>query len=431
MALMASKTAWDTFAMFSGNVVSMAGAFFFFVILGRKLSLEDIGYFSALFSILLIVSDVADFGIGSSLSRFLPPLAKDKVRLLTFLKTAFTIQLVLSLVVSLVLMVFSPIISMRLFHTGSFAGLIVVVAAGTGGAIMVNFSLFTLMARVRFWSASAFSAVNGVIRFGTVGLLLLLGSLDLHSTIWGMTISFFVLAFIGLFLAGTEFLRYPVDKKDMKQLLSFSVFLALARGLTAIASKLDVLMIVSLVGPSQAGIYALASRVSSIYSLFSGSFSTVVAPRVAAFTDKDELLQFMKLILLSTLGLIGTVFIPLIFAELFMTLLFADKGLLSAPVFRVLLIGQMFFVGSIPAVTLALYHLHKPYILTINSVLQLLTVVILNYFFIPKFGAIGAAYSLVIAYALSLALTSGMCWQYWREKHGNVSADHRPHGGKK
>lgn len=418
MGLMVSKTAWDTFAMFSGNVVSMAGAFFFFVILGRRLSLEDIGYFSALFSLLLIVSDVADFGIGSSLSRFLPPLAKDRVGLLTFLKTAFSIQLTLAFAVTFLLVILSPIISTLLFHTDTFSGLVFVTAVGTAGAILVNFFLFTLMARVRFWSASIFSAINGILRFATVGLLLLLARLDLVSTVWGVTISFLILAITGLFLSGTEFLKYPVDKKNIKHLISFSVFLAMARGLTAIASKLDVLMIISLVGPAQAGIYALASRVASIYSLFSGSFSTVVAPRVAGFSGKNELLRFMKLVVLSTAGLVVTIFIPFLFAEFCMTLLFADKGVFSAPVFRVLLIGQMFFVGSIPAVTLALYHLHKPHILTINSVLQLITVVVLNFFFIPKFGAIGAAYSLVAAYAFSLALTSIMSWQYWRKKHG-------------
>jgi len=69
-----SKTARNTFLVFTGNGVSAFLSFLFTVTLVRQLSISDFGYFSALLSLLLLVTDVSDIGIGSSLSAFLPPM---------------------------------------------------------------------------------------------------------------------------------------------------------------------------------------------------------------------------------------------------------------------------------------------------------------------------------------------------------------------
>lgn len=432
MRLALSKKAWHTYAIFSGNIASMAAAFFFIVILVRTLSKIDFGYFSALFNLLLLLSDLADFGVGSSLSRFLPPLAKDKEKQQVFLKTACVLQLCLSITLAIVMAILSPWISTRMFHSEMYAGLIVIVGLGVVGSIMVNFFLSTLLAKEHFWLGSLYSGLSGIARLVAIGILALIGQLYLTPVMWAVTISFIVLAFAGLLITGTDFFSYRFNMADVRKLFSYSAFLAVARGITAISGRLDVLMIFPMVGPIATGTYATASRVASIYALFSGSFSTVVAPRVAAVESKKELISFLWMIILATVGLIATIFFPLVFARFFLVLLFGvDKGLPSVEIFRVLLVGMIFFVASIPAVSIALYHLHKPHILTVNSFLQLITVASLNLVLIPRYQAVGAAYSLIVAYALSFIVTSGMSWYYWNQRYHDVPAVDRPYGRKK
>jgi O-antigen/teichoic acid export membrane protein len=68
--LLVSVTARNTYAVFAGNRASAFFSFIFTVLLVRYLSLSDFGNFSALLSLILIVTEIADLGIGQSLSSF-------------------------------------------------------------------------------------------------------------------------------------------------------------------------------------------------------------------------------------------------------------------------------------------------------------------------------------------------------------------------
>lgn len=230
-------------------------------------------------------------------------------------------------------------------------------------------------------------------------------------------VGFIIYLIVALIILRLDFLKVKTSITDLKKILSFTYLLGIARGLTSLASRLDVLMIIALRNPTEAGIYALASRVISIYPLLAGSFSTVIAPKFSSILQIHELKVFIKKVSLATLGIICTILILIIFASKFMTALFAEKGIPTVQVFQLLLFSMIFFVGSIPPVSIAVYHLRKPQILTVNSILQLIIVVFGNLLFIPKFGYFGAAYSLILAYSITLALTTLMTFYYLKKKH--------------
>ena len=206
----------------------------------------------------------------------------------------------------------------------------------------------------------------------------------------------------------THFLGVKTNAGDLKKLFKFTIFIGIARGLTAIASRLDVLMLISLRNATEAGIYSTAAKVVSIYPLLSGSFSMVLAPKIAKIQDRRVLAAFLKKAILATALIIMSNIVMMIFAYPFIIVLFGQKAAPAVEVFRWLLLAMIFFVASIPPVTLAIYHLKKPYILSINSILQLLIVFFGNLYFIPRFGMVGPAFSLILAYALTLFLTTVM-----------------------
>ena len=230
-------------------------------------------------------------------------------------------------------------------------------------------------------------------------------------------VGFIIYLIVALIILRLDFLKVKTSITDLKKILSFTYLLGIARGLTSLASRLDVLMIIALRNPTEAGIYALASRVISIYPLLAGSFSTVIAPKFSSILQIHELKVFIKKVSLATFGIICTILILIIFASKFMTALFAEKGIPTVQVFQLLLFSMIFFVGSIPSVSIAVYHLRKPQILTVNSILQLIIVIFGNLLFIPKFGYFGAAYSLILAYSITLALTTLMTFYYLKKKH--------------
>jgi O-antigen/teichoic acid export membrane protein len=193
--------------------------------------------------------------------------------------------------------------------------------------------------------------------------------------------------------------------------------LGIARSLTAIAGKLDVLLLVSLSGPTEAGIYALAAKIIAIYPLLSGSFSNVIAPRLSAISQKNELWAFIKKVIAGTFFFISTVFFMIIVAEPFIRILFGEKFSESIPVFRLLLVSMIFFVGSVPSVSVAIYYLKKPWILTVNSVIQVVIVFVGNILTIPIYGRFAPAYVSIVAFGFTWFLTSMLSFSYLKKHH--------------
>ena len=412
-----SRTALSTYLIFSGNILSAFLAFLFTVLLARKMSFADFGYFSALFSFLLLVSDLADIGIGTTLSTFLPPLRDAKEKLLSVLKSAFALQLVISIFLTIIIYTFANFLSDILFHDRTFNFLIKITSFGIFFTIMANFSLYALAAKQKFLHAAFLSAFSSLIRLVLLLFLLLFSLTTLHLVVYMQLAGLGIFFIVALIILRLDFLSVKISMVNLKKILSFTYLLGIARGLTSLASRLDVLMIIALRNPTEAGIYALASRVISIYPLLAGSFSTVIAPKFSSMSQINDLKIFIKKVTLATVGIICTILILIIFASYFMTVLFAEKGIPTVQVFQLLLFSMIFFVGSIPAVSVAVYYLRKPHILTINSILQFIIVVFGNLLFIPKFGYFGASYSLILAYSITLILTSAMTFYYLKKKH--------------
>ncbi len=415
--LIFSPTALSTYYVFSGNIISAILAFLYTVLLVRNLSLADIGYFSALWSFLLLIADVAELGIGTSLSAFVP-IAKSINDRFNVIKTAMIIQFVVALLFSLPIFIFSDIIASFLFHSENLNILVKVTSVGIFIAVINYFYQLALTSEERFLKVALFSISGSLFRLGSGLILVLISLFTLKNAVMTQVFSLGLLFLLGILLHRNSILKGKLLPLFIKNFLAFSSFLGIARGMTALASRLDVLMIVAIRGPTEAGIYAIAARVISLYPLLSGSFSSVLAPKIAAFREKQELIKFTKKVILATLGIIFTIIILIIIANPFMTLLFQEKGTQASGIFQVLLISMVFFVSSIPPVTLAVYSLKKPHILTINSLIQVTIVFLGNLFLIPHFGYFGAAYSLIAAYAISLVLTTVLTIYYLNKRYG-------------
>ncbi|OGG26732.1 hypothetical protein A2960_00990 [Candidatus Gottesmanbacteria bacterium RIFCSPLOWO2_01_FULL_39_12b] len=410
-----SKTVRNTYFVFLGNSIAIIFAFVYSVTAWRLLSEADFGYLSALLAFLLLISDVVDIGIGSSLSHFLPPLEGKISKLFGFLKTAFLYQFIIGLLVVFIIFNFSFLLSDVIFHKNELEILLKINSIGVLGNIIFNFFIYALSARQKFVRVSILTALSGFMRLFSLALLMLISGVILINVVLIQTVSFILLAVIALCLADFKFLEASVRIVDLKKLFSFSKYIGIARGFTAIANRLDVLMLVALKSPEEAGIYAIASRVISVYPLFSGSVTTVIAPRITAIKNAMELKRYINKVILLTLGLISSIIVLIIIAFPFMTILFGQKSIPAVVVLQLLLVSMIFFVGSIPSVAVSIYYLKKPGILTLNSVIQLLIVIFCNLYFIPKYGRFGAAYSLIIAFGATFFLTSFLSLYYFRK----------------
>lgn len=419
-SLLVSQTALDTYLVLVGNALTIVFSFAFTVLSVRLLSLSDFGKFSTLLAILLLVSEIADFGIGNSLSRFLPKI-KDKVsESKDFLKTALFVQIVVVFLLVAFLALISPLAVEVIFRDFYILDLfLVTIFIGISFSTLVNFFQYALASYQRFVHVSILSSSSSFFRLLLLVILIASNTVSLKNVVYIQAGSFIVGGLLGFLFLKKNLLKGKYLNLHMKKLVLFASHLGFARTLSAVTAKLDIVMLMWLSSASETGLYATAVKAVSVYPLISGSFITVIAPKISEIESDDQMISFGKKIALATVGLIFTIVIFMILSEPFMIYFFGEKVVRAVLFLRLLLLAMVFLVASIPAVSIAVYYLHKPSILAVNSIIQVLVVIAGNLFLIPKYGGIGAAVSLNIAYSTTGVLTYLMTYYYYR-KRGNL-----------
>lgn len=416
--LIFSRTAIDTYFVLTGNLFTIIFSFLFTVLTVRLLSLADFGIFSVLLTLLLLIAEIADMGIGNSLSYFLPKLKNNLIKRLSFVKAAFLLQLIIIVFLVSIIILTSPFLAQIVFHQQDVVYLITIVALlGIPFSSWLNFFQYCLSAIEKFIKVAVVSASSSFLRLIFLLILIVFSKISLASIVWIQVLSFILASFFAFSLVGFDFLANKLSFNNLRKIFFFASFLGTARTLTAVASKLDLVMLIALSDAYETGLYATAVKVISVYPLVAGSLTTVIAPKISAIAQPAQLYSFIKKVTLVTLGLIGTIIVFMIIAQPFMMIVFGPKVALAVPMLRLLLLAMIFLVSSIPAVGVAVYYLHKPFILTINSFLQLIIVIVGNLLFIPYWGGIGAALSLNLAYGITLLLTLYLTFYYLKKEN--------------
>ncbi len=415
-SLAITSTARDTYWVFGSNLFTSFLAFLYTIFLARVLNPEGLGIFSAVIAYMLLVSDVGDFGIGSSLASFLPPLIKEKKTqsVYDFIKSAFYFQAVMMSVLSVVTLVFARPIALVILKSSNLDQLIMLAGLGIIVLMMLAFATGILTAEKKFKQLAIVMVISTFVKLLLVILFFVMQRLNLT-----MAVSIFAAAplmSLAYYLIKNppQFFTATFSINSLKKLLSFSVFLGLARVFSAVSDRLDAVMLIPLSSSYAAGIYQGAYKIASLYILLASSFSQVIAPRLAGMNLRDTG-SYLKKITLVVGGLWLTMLVAYILAPLIVVVVIGEQYRESIGVFQALLLPMALFVGTIPAVNYLIYSLKKPFISTINTFIKLLLIFGGNLYFIPKYGSFGPVWTLTIAYASTFAIGTFSAWYFHQQ----------------
>ena len=387
-----SSTAINTYLVFAGDMVFTASTFFLTILLGRGLAVDGLGVYLVLMTVLVLVNDIFDLGMGSALSHFVPHHVGRKEPHLAWsiIKTAFTFQLALGLSLSLIVFLFSGAISTILFHTTDYVWHVQITAICMVLGLLVSLTGFTLASLEKFKFRAAVTSLPAIVRLGILAVFFFSNTLTLELAFIITLIGFIPSLLVGLAAMGKEFHIARPSRASLSTLLSFSKYIGASKAVSALANRLDVLMLSAFAGPFEAGLYGAASRMMLVYPLIAGSFSSVIAPRFARLESDVEAVAFFKRVMLVALGLVSSVLVLFILAPWVVTIVFPKPEYRqSVEIFRYLLIPNALFILTLPTVNFIIYRLKKPGIITMTSTTQLVIILIMNAIFIPMLGKFG------------------------------------------
>lgn len=394
--LIMSKTAKDTVVVMLGNASAAALAVLFTIFAARALGPEGWGIVAAVISFVTIVEAFGDFGLGSSLFRFISKEWSEGNREKTknILNAVFLLRSLTALVLALVLILVSKPLTQAIFHSNDTM-LVVLGALAVSAYLFLDFQIATFLSKQQWKTAAVFLTLGNVIRFLWVWWLTISGA-TVFNVLLAFSLSPVIAFFISTLFQPVSIGWHKTDRnhKDwerlFKKVIPFSGWLGVNRIASATMARMDAIILLSVLGSHDAGIYGAARQLSIGVPIILGSIASVLAPRFATLTGEALNAYFKKSIMLASLLSFGVLLG--IFISPWIITFFGPKYKESLPVLQWLLVGFIPFVFATPAVNALIYSYKKPNIVALIALIQLPFVLGAYFYFTPYFGILGPAY---------------------------------------
>jgi O-antigen/teichoic acid export membrane protein len=262
----------------------------------------------------------------------------------------------------------------------------------------------TLEANDQFAVANQLRFLPPLMTFCLLGILALTG----HLTPFTANLSYFipaipVLIWMSLPLRQLFKIRVRRFKASARLLLSYGVRSYGIDLITSLLVQFQQVLVITLLSPTNLGLYAIALTLSNVLNVFQASIVTVMFPKAAARPVAEVVELIGRAARISTVGtlLLGLVAISL--GPLLLELFYGKAYLEAVPLFRLLVI-EVVLAGTTGVLAQAFMALGRPGTV---AVLQGFGVA-LNYplmaLLIPHYGLMGAGFALLGATTARLGL---------------------------
>ncbi len=317
--------------------------------------------------------------------------------------TAQRAVLVSSIIISILLVVFSKNLSFLFFKNSNFTNIILYGSIGV--FFSANLSIFQAPTRINNErKVFVFSSLLSTLFSYFISMFLIYLGFSYLGLIYGSMVSS-VLLILFFFLRNKKyFSRGRFDRKILLELLKIGLPLLPTFLIYWIYSSMDRIMISNILGTSALGIYSVGDKIGSISQLIYISFANGWQYFVfSTMKDEDQVALISKIF--EYLGVVSFIsfIIFYLFNDIIFRLLFKGEyvnGYVVSPYLYLSPLLLMLFqiVGNQFLV------IKKAYLVTLNLSLGALANIILNLFLIPILGIEGAAIATVLGYTISLIL---------------------------
>jgi O-antigen/teichoic acid export membrane protein len=411
-----SGTAKDTYLLFFSNTLSAFTGFLFTVIVARELSVADNGVYSAANNLILIIASLTDVGISAGLTNYVARYyaSGEDAKANEYIKAGFLIRLLVVSVLAFFILIFAGQVSQKLLATSDPS-----VATWVAIISLILFSWiffpFIFKAKRQFFKSAVIENVVGIFRIIFGGALLFTG-LSLSKVFSSYALAALIDLIVIFLLIRTQFLKSHPKKTVYKNLLNFSGWIGVNNILSSISGRLDVQMLAAIAGATATGLYSVPQRLSLFIGVLASSFSSVLSPRMAAFSDKEKEKKYMLKATVSLIPISIVIIAWVIIAKPFILILFGEKYLAAVPIFQVMASAMILFLFCVPPVGAIIYAMQKPIYIGVFAIFQIIFVFLLDTLLIPKYGAFGPTYTLVAINFLSLIYFWTIAVRYyWRK----------------
>jgi O-antigen/teichoic acid export membrane protein len=183
----------------------------------------------------------------------------------------------------------------------------------------------------------------------------------------------------------------------LKKFVRFSGGLGVLKISQNAALRLDIQMVIIILGTVSAGIYSVAARLGNFYPIAIASLVSVFASRLSAHSDRGSLKRISQKALIAVGLVVGGMLFCSLFAHQIISLLFGAGTDQAGTIYRYLSLSYIpLALASLP-LSLIIYWFKKPGIAGKLGLVQLVLIISGHLLLIPRFHELGPVISLSIA----------------------------------
>jgi O-antigen/teichoic acid export membrane protein len=368
------------------------------IVMTRTVGPSIYGVFSLANNITNITQIISTSGPGHGLLRFVAFYKgkKDFSRLKGAIIFGTKITFILSVFFAICIFYLSDIIAVRIFHNAEVGKAIKI--------LMISLPFLTLgtiwLESIQSFQVIKYCVVTKKI-FQPISRLVIMITLFLVGfKLVGILIASIISAVVGFFFALYYLLkisaihkRFPKPIYEKREITSFSLPISFIQFLSIATLYTDSLMLGYFKTSFEVGVYAAVTKVALLIELPLVSFNGIFGPMVSEFYGKHEMQNVENLFKVVTKWIfalsLSVFFIFILFAQPIMGI-FGQVFRVGATALIILGVGLL-INASTGASGMIITMTGRPKINLMNSIVFFFLNIALNYFFIPRYGLIGAA----------------------------------------
>lgn len=384
------------------NVAIKAINFFLLPLYTEYLSPKELGISDSISTLTAFIFPLLVMGLDSGFTAFYYDQRSENHIKKVFNTTE--LMLILLSCVPIIMFFFSRHFSNLLFNTTEYSSLIIIALASvTINMIYIPFSLIIRMEK----RMTTFAIINVIASLSMIILNIIFVSIlewGASSLIISGTLVQLIQLILYVIFAKTKITISKYDRKLCKSMLRYSIPLVPAVLAGWALSLSDRYIILGICSESDVGLYGIAARFSSVIAILSNAIYMSYAP--FAFDKKDDLdakQQYSRILNGFFILLLGICFTISLFGREIVVLMTSKPYFNAYLMLPGILFGQLAY-GIITIVGYGISFSKKTGYTMIATISGAAINIVLNFIFIPKFGAVAASYTTFAGYAVMLIL---------------------------
>lgn len=380
------------------SVINKAIPFLLLPILTRYLSPGDYGIVSMFGVLVSFVAPFVGLSVNGAVARAY--YEKDGLDIREYITNSLLVLFSSTLLVSIVFYFFAPIIAQISSVPSQILWMVIVISFGNFITAIV-LTLWQVQVKPRQYGIYQISKT--VLNLLLSLLLVVVVGLTWKGRLYAQVITAGIFVLLGFYLLYKNgWLKFQINKTYIKHALLFGVPLIPHALGGVIITMTDRIFITNMVGIETTGIYTVGYQIGTVINILAAAFNQAFVPWLYSKLNENNDKTKIKIVKFT-------------YAYYAAILILAIGLSIIAPFFLRIFIGKQFGQSSIFVSWIAIgyafngmyfmivnyiFYVKKTYLLAIVTFSTAILNIILNYFFINNFGAIGAAQATSIIYLL-------------------------------